>query len=89
MYKKRRKLNKNFEKDIDSSKKNIELVLAKIFDINDEEIQKDYFSAFSLVVALFDLLKKDYELVGFNDESETLMKNYEEAFAKFECEHEI
>ena len=32
MAKKRRKLNKEFEKKIYSSKKNVELVLAKIFD---------------------------------------------------------
>ena len=89
MAKKRRKLNKSFESDIDSSKKNIELILAKIFDINDEEIQKEYMSSFSFVVSLFDLLKNDYELVGFNEESEKLMKNYKEAFARFESEHEI
>ena len=41
MPKKRRKLNKDFEKKIYSSKKNVELVLAKIYDINDEDIQKD------------------------------------------------
>ena len=46
-------------------------------------------SAFSFVVSLFDLLKNDYELVGFTEESETLMKNYKEAFARFESEHEI
>ena len=42
MAKKRRKLNKDFEKKIYSSKKNVELVLAKIYDIDDEDIQKEY-----------------------------------------------
>ena len=41
MAKKRRKLNKDFEKKIYSSKKNVELVLAKIYDIDDEDIQKN------------------------------------------------
>jgi len=41
MAKKRRKLNKEFEKEIYSSKKNVELVLAKIYDIDDEDIQKE------------------------------------------------
>ena len=36
--KKRRKLNKDFERKIYSSKKNVELVLAKIYDIDDENI---------------------------------------------------
>ena len=42
MAKKRRKLNRDFEKKIYSSKKSVELVLAKIYDIDDEDIQKEY-----------------------------------------------
>ena len=53
MAKKRRKLNKDFEKKIYSSKKNVELVLAKIYDIDDEDIQKEYMSAFNKVVFLY------------------------------------
>ena len=57
MAKKRRKLNKDFEKKIYSSKKNVELVLAKIYDIDDEDIQKEYMSAFNKVVYLYEELK--------------------------------
>ena len=67
MQKKRRKLNKDFEKKIYSSKKNVELVLAKIYDIDDEDIQKEYMNAFNGVVFLYDEVKVDYELQGFND----------------------
>ena len=70
MAKKRRKLNKEFEKKIYSSKKHVELVLAKIFDIDDEDIQKEYMSAFNKVLSLFDELKESYEKLGFNDDSE-------------------
>ena len=59
MAKKRRKLNKDFERKIYSSKKNVELVLAKIYDIDDEDIQKEYMSAFNKVVYLYDDLKED------------------------------
>ena len=76
MSKKRRKLNKDFEKKIYSSKKNVELVLAKIYDIDDEDIQKEYMSAFNGVVYLYDELKQDYELQGFHDKSEELFTNY-------------
>ena len=55
---KRRKLNKDFERKIYSSKKNVELVLAKIYDIDDEDIQKEYMSAFNQVVYLYDELKE-------------------------------
>ena len=89
MPKKRRKLNKDFEKKIYASKKNVELVLAKIYDIDDEDIQKEYFSAFNKVVYLYDQLKGEYELVGFNDNSENLLTNYFEAFNLFESEYEI
>ena len=89
MAKKRRKLNKEFERKIYSSKKNVELVLAKIYDIDDEDIQKEYMSAFNQVVNLYDQLKEDYEQKGFNDNSEEILNNYEKAFNLFESEFEI
>jgi len=89
MAKKRRKLNKDFERKIYSSKKNVELVLAKIYDIDDEDIQKEYMTAFKGVVYLYDELKKDYELEGFSDNSEKLFTNYNNAFNLFESEFEI
>ena len=89
MAKKRRKLNKDFEKKIYSSKKNVELVLAKIYDIDDEDIQKEYMSAFNGVVFSYDELKEDYEKQGFNDNSESLLINYKNALNLFESEFEI
>ena len=89
MAKKRRKLNKDFEKKIYSSKKNVELVLAKIYDIDDEEIQKEYINAFSQVVHSYDELRNDYELIGFNNNSEQLISNYNDAYTLFESEFEI
>tara|TARA_Y100000589_G_scaffold41992_1_gene35306 strand:+ start:13627 stop:13896 length:270 start_codon:yes stop_codon:yes gene_type:complete len=89
MPKKRRKLDKNFERIIYSSKKKIELILAKIYDINDEDIQKEYMTAFGKVVDLYEILQNDYELVGFHQESELLNNNYQEAITKFESEYEI
>ena len=89
MPKKRRKLNKDFEKKIYSSKKNVELVLAKIYDIDDEDIQKEYMSAFNVVVYSYDQLKNDYELTGFNDNSDKLIADYKKAFSLFESEFEI
>ena len=49
MTKKRRKLNKDFERKIYSSKKNVELVLAKINDLDYEDIQKEYMISFNKV----------------------------------------
>ena len=89
MAKKRRKLNKDFEKRIYSSKKNVELVLAKIYDIDDEDIQKEYISSFNKVVYLYDELKENYDQKGFNAYSEELLANYKNAFIRFESEFEI
>ena len=89
MPKKRRKLNKDFEKKIYTSKKNVELVLAKIYDIDDEDIQKEYMSAFNDVVNSYDQLKNDYELIGFNENSEKLITDYNKAFSHFESDFEI
>tara|TARA_B100000614_G_scaffold11991_1_gene10341 strand:+ start:281 stop:550 length:270 start_codon:yes stop_codon:yes gene_type:complete len=89
MPKKRRKLDKNFEKIIYSAKKRIELILAKIYDINDEDIQKEYMSAFQEVVNLFDSLNIDYNDLGFNENSELLNKKFQDGIAKFESEYEI
>ena len=89
MAKKRRKVNKEFEKKIYSSKKNVELVLAKIYDIDDEDIQKEYLSAFNGVVFLYDQLNEDYELLGFNENSEDRLMKYKNAFNIFESEFEI
>ncbi len=89
MAKKRRKLNKDFERKIYSSKKNVELVLAKIYDIDDEDIQKEYFNAFNRVVFLYDELNENYGQEGFNDNSEVLLTNYKNAFNLFESEFEI
>ena len=89
MAKKRRKLNKDFEKKIYSSKKNVELALAKIYDIDDEDIQKEYMSAFNEVVKIYDVLKGEYEEQGFNENSEQIFLNYENAFNIFKSEFEI
>ena len=65
------------------------MVLAKIYDIDDEDIQKEYMSAFTGVVTFYDQLKEDYEQLGFNDNSDILLKNYKSAFNLFESEFEI
>ena len=89
MAKKRRKLNKNIERKIYSSKKNVELVLAKIYDIDDEDIQKEYMNAFNKVASLYDELKEDYDRQGFSENSEQLLTSYKNGFNLFESEFEI
>ncbi len=89
MAKKRRKLNKDFEKKMYSSKKNVELILAKIYDIDDEDIQNEYMNAFKAVEILCEELNGNYDQEGFNDKSEELLINYNDAFHLFKSEFEI
>ena len=89
MPKKRRKLDKDFEKIIYSAKKKIELILAKIYDINDEDIQKEYMSGFKEVINVYEILRNDYEIIGFNENSENLKRDYQDSITKFESEYEI
>ena len=63
--------------------------MAKIYDIDDEDIQKEYMSAFNDVVSLYDELKNDYEQKGFNEDSEKILTRYKNAFNLFESEFEI
>ena len=63
--------------------------MAKIYDIDDEDIQKEYMSAFNRVVYLYEELKEDYEKLGFNNNSEEFLENYNNAFNNFESEFEI
>ena len=46
-------------------------------------------SAFNGVVNLYDELKEDYEQIGFSDNSEKFLCNYQKAFKLFESEFEI
>jgi hypothetical protein len=64
-------------------------VLAKIYDIDDEDIQKEYMSAFKGVVYSYDNLEEDYEKKGFNDNSDELMRVYINSYNLFESEFEI
>ena len=63
--------------------------IGKIYDIDDEDIQKEYMSAFNEVVYFYDQLKTNYEQEGFNDNSEEMLNNYQSAFNLFESEFEI
>ena len=89
MPKKRRRLDKTFEKTILSSNKKIELILAKINDIKDEDIQKEYLAGVGEVINSYQLLSSDYQLKGFTEYSDSNYTNFNQAISKFESEYEI
>ena len=89
MVKRRRKLSPELEKDIALAKKQIELITAIIHDIDEEDIQEEYKSAFLPVMSSYMSLDQMYKDIGFNEESESLYKLYLSNLKKFKSEYEL
>ena len=89
MAKKRRKLSPELEKNISLAKKQIELITAIIHDIDEDDIQEEYKSAFLPVMSAYMSLEQKYKEVGFNDETTNLHKLYLTNLDKFKNEYEL
>ena len=89
MPKKRRKLSKEMEADMDAAKRKIELISALINDIRDEDIQGEYLGAFSQIRAAVVNLVAKYTTDGFCEETEGLLALYKGLINEFEAEYEL
>ena len=89
MAKRRRKLSPELEKKISLAKKQIELITAIIHDIDEEDIQEEYKTAFLPVISAYMSLDQMYNEVGFNDETNNLHKLYLTNLDKFKSEYEL
>ena len=89
MPKKRRKLNKELEKDIENAKRKVELITAIINDIEEEEIQGEYRTAFNPVKYAYTFLTTLYDAEGFNESTKGGYDEYKLLLSKFEDEYEI
>ncbi|ABX08768.1 hypothetical protein [Prochlorococcus marinus] len=89
MAKRRRKLSKDYEKLISKSEREVELYIAKINDIDDDDIRTEYTIAFSAVKSKLDYIKSAYTSIGYNEDSDTLMLLYQESLKNFISEYEI
>ena len=89
MPKKRRKLSKEHEKSISIALKEIELILAKINDINDDDIRGEYAISFAPVTLALDKIRLDYTNIGFNEDSVKMYSSYLSLLARFKEEYEI
>ena len=89
MAKRRRKLSPELEKKISLAKKQIELITAIIHDIDEEDIQEEYKSAFLPVMSAYMSLDQMYKEVGFNDDTSSLYNLYLSNLDKFKGEYEI
>ncbi len=89
MPKKRRKLDRELEKEIATAKKKVELISAKINDIDEEDIQSEYRSAFQLVLVEYLSLSNLYTSSGVTPETSLIRQNYYKLLEQFENEYEI
>ena len=89
MPKKRRKLSKELESEIAKACKKVELITAIINDIQEEDIQNEFRTAFDSVRNTYLLLTTLYDSRGITAETEELYSNYKKLLLKFEEEYEI
>ena len=89
MVKRRRKLSPELEKNISLAKKQIELITAIIHDIDEEDIQEEYKSAFLPVMSTYMSLDQMYKELGFNEKTENLYNLYCSNLDKFKSEYEL
>ena len=89
MARKRRKLDKGMEQTISSAQKQVELISAKINDIDEEDIQIEYRQAFEKVVVEVTSLAEYYKTSGFTQESEAMVTNYHSFLDVFLSEYEL
>ena len=89
MAKRRRKLSPELEKNISLAKKQIELITAIIHDIDEEDIQEEYKSAFLPVMSTYMSLEQMYKDVGYTEDSEKLYDLYVSNLTKFKNEYEL
>ena len=89
MAKRRRKLSPELEKNISLAKKQIELITAMIHDIDEEDIQEEYKSAFLPVMSTYMSLDQMYKELGSNDDTNNLYKIYLSNLETFKSEYEI
>ena len=89
MPKKRRKLSKEMEAEMAAAKRKIELNMALIHDIRDEDIQGEYLEAFAQIRSAVVNLVAKYTTDGFCEETEGLLALYKGLIVQFEEEFEL
>ncbi len=89
MPKRRRKLSPELEKNISLAKKQVELITAIIHDIDEEDIQEEYKTAFLPVMSTYMSLDQMYKDFGFNEDTTKLYQLYLSNLDKFKSEYEL
>ena len=89
MPKKRRKLSPEHDKKITFLQKHVELFIAKIGDIRDDELREEFKAGFRPVVNVWAFLRTEYDSNGFTDELLQGFDRYDVELNKFNSEYEF
>ena len=89
MPKKRRKLNKPMETSIADAQRKVELVVALINDITEEDIQNEFKVAFDKVRYNYAYIKELYDQEGYTEATQKALESYSTSLVDFEEEYEI
>ncbi len=85
----RRKLSKEYEKLISTGLKEIELINAKINDIEDDDIRQEYSLAFARTKIIIVTINSKYKEMGYTDQSDKDYQTYLNSLESFKSEYEI
>ncbi len=85
----RRKLSKDFERKISIAQKEIELILAKINDIDEDEIREEYMIAFVATKTIVEKISSYYKVSGYSEDIEAFYSKYSELLNDFKLNYEI
>jgi len=87
--KKRRKLSAEHDKKIVLLKRDVELFIAKIGDIRDDELREEFKTGYRPVVNVWAFLRTEYDTNGFTEDLLTGFERYDQELEKFNSEYEF
>jgi hypothetical protein len=87
--KKRRKLSAEHDKKIVLLKRDVELFIAKIGDIRDDELREEFKAGYRPVVNVWAFLRTEYDTNGFTEDLLTGFERYDHELEKFNSEYEF
>lgn len=87
--KKRRKLSSEHDKKIVLLKRDVELFIAKIGDIRDDELREEFKAGYRPVVNVWAFLRSEYDTNGFTEELLNGFERYDQELEKFNSDYEF
>ena len=87
--KKRRKLSAEHDKKIVLLKRDVNLFIAKIGDIRDDELREEFNAGYLPVVNAWACLRGEYDANGYTEDLLKGFERYDQEFKKFNSEYEF